>query len=200
MSGAIRATGAISAPSAEADIAQPKSAPQEEDGDESHVDDWQSREVGKRIRRRTSDVVRSPPNTNVALLEARGIDPGSPVRPESEGISPVQPAEAEEEDGFNICDEYSVWRDWKKEIVNPKPDKGDLIPGVIREEEFEVDDVSWSGWHKEIQEDPATWLVAPKGKLPRDMIPQEIRDNPVQVNKVKAKEITGLYGLGCFKR
>lgn len=44
------------------------------------------------------------------------------------------------------------------------------------------------------------YLKLPEGKLPRDLIKQEIQENHQEVRKVKVREFNGLYGFGCSKR
>lgn len=54
----------------------------------------------------------------------------------------------------------------------------------------------------DVDADDGLWvyLTVPKGKLPRDMIKEEISENFVDVSEAKFKEIACLYELGCFKR
>ena len=65
--------------------------------------------------------------------------------------------------------------DWKQEMLNAKPDEGDIL---------DIQDIH---------------LTVPAGKLPIDMIREEVQEKWVDVAKAKVKELTGLYDLGCFK-
>lgn len=60
-----------------------------------------------------------------------------------------------------------MWFDWVKGIANAKPDEGDLTHDTgICLVEPEVVYVLWSHLQKDVQGDPATWLVVPKGQAP----------------------------------
>ena len=44
------------------------------------------------------------------------------------------------------------------------------------------------------------YLTTPQGKLPRDMVKEEIPGNWLGVRSAKIKEMNGLYDVGCFHR
>ena len=94
-------------------------------------------------------------------------------------VQDLNPCTREEEDPF------AIWRNefpgdsgvnlgWRQEIAIVVPDEGDLLEGV--------------------------YLTAPEGKLPRDMTKDEMVANLQDVNTTKAKEINGVFVLGCFQR
>ena len=72
---------------------------------------------------------------------------------------------------------------WRDEILNAQPDEG--FP-------FDPHDVYIYIY--------IYILIAPTGKLPRDMIKKKIQENWQDVSNAKVKESAGLYDLGCFKR
>ena len=143
-------------------------------GDDRDVDEWGGRRESSRSRKKVSNIdarsLRFNKNVECILV---------PDSPES-----AQEEHSPEFDGAN----RGLWVNWKLEpvdsrqigwkqgVLNSQPDGGSPI---------DAQDV---------------YLIAPVGKLPRDIAKEEIQEFWQDVSKANVKEIVGLYDLGCFNR